>query len=46
MVGTTGTTGERQPHMTDVNGWVAPGWEGVRDAFTANLHPSDKAGWL
>jgi CubicO group peptidase (beta-lactamase class C family) len=23
--------------MTDVHGWVAPGWEGVRDAFTLNM---------
>ena len=32
--------------MTDVNGWVAPGWEGVRDAFAANLRPADKPGEL
>jgi CubicO group peptidase (beta-lactamase class C family) len=30
--------------MSDVNGWVAPGWEGVRDAFAANLRPSERPG--
>jgi CubicO group peptidase (beta-lactamase class C family) len=30
--------------MTEVSGWVASGWEGVRDAFAANLQPTDRPG--
>jgi CubicO group peptidase (beta-lactamase class C family) len=32
--------------MSDVHGWVAPGWEGVRDTFAANLGPSTRRGWM
>jgi CubicO group peptidase (beta-lactamase class C family) len=30
--------------MSEVHGWVAPGWDGVRDAFDANLRSGGELG--